>query len=111
VVFGGIDDQGSPRPAELVYSIYHGGDCQADKDIKRLKTVFEGLQLLEDDYLGGLGSRGSGKVRLHNIRIELRDCKEALAAAQPVGEPVYPDLSAATQDLTRLEQALLEALK
>ena len=53
-------------PAELVYSIY-----EAD-DIGRFANVVEGLQLLEDDYLGGSGSRGSGKVAFRNIRVYAR---------------------------------------
>jgi CRISPR-associated protein Csm3 len=30
------------------------------------------MQLLEEDYLGGLGSRGSGKVQLTGIRVSIR---------------------------------------
>ena len=58
--------------AELIYTIYEGKDCDKGKDVERLKVIAEGLRLLEDDYLGGLGSRGSGKVRLANIRISKR---------------------------------------
>ena len=52
--------------AELVYSIYEKGD------IDRLKVVIDALQLVEDDYLGGSGSRGSGKVKFDNIKIYAR---------------------------------------
>lgn len=48
--------------AEMVYSLYDGTGCDSQIDLTRFKTVITGLQLLEDDYLGGLGSRGSGKV-------------------------------------------------
>ena len=58
--------------AELVYSVYEGAGCEAKKDVERLKVIVEGLQLLLDDYLGGLGSRGSGKVQVENIRVEWR---------------------------------------
>ena len=34
--------------------------------------VLEGLRLLEDDALGGGGSRGSGRVRLANLRLVWR---------------------------------------
>lgn len=77
VVFGRSlepDSEGNPyddQPAELVYTIYHGAGCDAGRDIDRLQTVVEGLKLLEDDYLGGLGSRGSGKVRLENISLAM----------------------------------------
>jgi len=44
----------------------------AKEDPGLLKVVFEGMRLLEDDYLGGYGSRGSGKVRFENIEVILR---------------------------------------
>lgn len=42
------------------------------EDPELLKVVFEGMRLLEDDYLGGYGSRGSGKVWFENIEVILR---------------------------------------
>jgi CRISPR-associated protein Csm3 len=42
------------------------------EDPELLRVVFEGMRLLEDDYLGGYGSRGSGKVRFENIEVILR---------------------------------------
>lgn len=53
-------------PAELVFSIYQAADFD------RLHFVVDSLQLLEDDYLGGYGSRGSGKVRFQEITITAR---------------------------------------
>ena len=66
--------------AEIVYSLYDittsandrdKSNIEAsngiDKDISRLQFIITGLELLEDDYLGGLGSRGSGKVSLKDI--------------------------------------------
>lgn len=53
-------------PAEMVYSIYAPGDYAL------FKTVVDGLQLIEDDYLGGGGSRGSGKVQFSNIQLTAR---------------------------------------
>jgi CRISPR-associated protein Csm3 len=55
---------------EMVYSIYH------QADIKRLITVFEAMQLLEDDYLGGLGSRGGGKIAFQKLSVGARSSKE-----------------------------------
>ncbi|MCX7680816.1 MAG: type III-A CRISPR-associated RAMP protein Csm3 [Anaerolineae bacterium] len=74
--------------AELVYSIYHGDGCNAANDIERLETVLEGMQLVEDDYLGGLGSRGSGKVRFKNIKVFVRTRDKYLDEAQPEAEPL-----------------------
>lgn len=51
---------------ELVYSIYDPGD------LDRFTHVIEAMQLLEDDYLGGAGSRGSGKIKFEAIQLSLR---------------------------------------
>lgn len=60
-------------PGEMVYTIYTSDDgfCSTAKDVQQLKTVFEGMGLLEQDYLGGLGSRGSGKVAFKSLQIIL----------------------------------------
>ncbi|GAB4483193.1 MAG: type III-A CRISPR-associated RAMP protein Csm3 [Anaerolineales bacterium] len=54
-------------PVELVYGIYE------DADFKRIKVVTDALQLVEDDYLGGSGSRGSGKVKFEHIQLFVRN--------------------------------------
>jgi CRISPR-associated protein Csm3 len=53
-------------PVEMVFSIYEA------TDIQRLMHVLNGLLLLEDDYLGGSGSRGSGKVCFRSIEVSAR---------------------------------------
>jgi len=84
-------------PAELVYSIYGGDVSDPLQDIAYLKVLIEGLQLLEDDYLGGLGSRGSGKVALENISVKVR--KDSLSKAQPAGQAKYATLAELAADL------------
>ena len=37
---------------------------------RRFKLILEGMKMLEDDYLGGCGSRGYGKVKFENLKIE-----------------------------------------
>ncbi len=51
---------------EIIYSVFQ------EEDVPRLLTVIEAMQLLEDDYLGGQGSRGSGKVVFQNLRLYAR---------------------------------------
>jgi CRISPR-associated protein Csm3 len=51
------------RPAEFVFNVFE----ESDKGL--LKCVFEAMSLLEDDYLGGMGSRGYGKVKFENMRV------------------------------------------
>lgn len=48
-------------PAELVFTIYD------PVDFDRFRTLARALQLLEDDYLGSYGSRGSGKVVFRHL--------------------------------------------
>ena len=55
---------------EMVYSVYE------KEDIERLATVVEAMQLLEDDYLGGLGSRGGGKIAFRNVAVSARSCAD-----------------------------------
>jgi len=51
---------------EFVFNIFEA------KDRNRLRSVLEAMLLVEDDYLGGLGSRGSGKIKFENLRIYAR---------------------------------------
>lgn len=69
---------------EMVFSIYRGDDVDPKADLQRLSTVVEGMILLEDDYLGGLGSRGSGKIAFKNLQVLARG-KEALGERQDLG--------------------------
>jgi CRISPR-associated protein Csm3 len=50
---------------EIIFDVY---DKESDKNL--LKTLFEGLKLLENDYLGGSGSRGYGKIKFLEVKIE-----------------------------------------
>jgi CRISPR-associated protein Csm3 len=59
-------------PAGVVFFGEMAFHLFAKEDPELLKVVFEGMRLLEDDYLGGYGSRGSGKVRFENIEVILR---------------------------------------
>lgn len=55
---------------EMVYNIYE------DEDISYLKHIFEAQRLVEDDYLGGYGSRGYGKVNFSEIKIVFNGLSE-----------------------------------
>lgn len=72
-----LNSSANPRPIErvpegvkfdleIVYTIYNEGD------IENLKYLKEGFQFLEDDYLGGNGTRGYGKVKLENIKFFIK---------------------------------------
>lgn len=51
------------KDVELIYSVYE----EEDKDI--LINVFIAMELLEHDYLGGMGSRGYGRVAFQNMEV------------------------------------------
>jgi CRISPR-associated protein Csm3 len=55
-------------PLELVFNVYQAGDLEL------FEHVLTALQLVQDDYLGGHGSRGSGKVAFEGIKLT---CKVA----------------------------------
>ncbi len=40
-----------------------------DDDKENLKIVFKAIGILEDDYLGGQGTRGYGRVKFENIKV------------------------------------------
>jgi CRISPR-associated protein Csm3 len=51
------------KDVELIYNVFE------PEDKRILKNVFEALELLEHDYLGGMGSRGYGRVGFKDINI------------------------------------------
>ena len=69
-----ITSQANPRtlervPAGAKFRVRMVIDILCDEDKPLFARVVEGLRLLEDDALGGGGSRGSGRVRLGNMRL------------------------------------------
>jgi len=95
--------------AELVYSIYQRDGCDASADVTRLATLVEGLVLLEDDYLGGLGSRGSGQVKLESFKVKWRGKDGLTQPAATLGE--FDDLPKLVQGLGAVQATLQEAVR
>ncbi len=54
---------GSKFKFEVVFNIYKDGDKEL------IKKFVEGMKLLEDDYLGGSGSRGYGKIKFEDMEL------------------------------------------
>lgn len=80
-------------PLEMVFSLYEEGD------VNLLPRLFETMRLLEDDYLGGSGSRGSGKVRFENLQVAVKPVD-----AYALEKPDVPTVSAT--DLEELTSKL-----
>jgi CRISPR-associated protein Csm3 len=89
-------------PAEFVFGIYEHAD------FNRLKTVIEALQLVEDDYLGGAGSRGSGKVQFENIEVYARS-GDAYGTPIPLGK--YEKVQYLLNDFEKIKSELAQNIK
>src|SRR5277367_4887260 len=68
-----ITAQANPRTLERVpagarFKVRMVMDVLCEEDKALVARVFEGLRLLEDDALGGGGSRGSGRIRFGNLK-------------------------------------------
>lgn len=79
--------------------------CPEDREL--LEKLLEGLRLLEDDALGGGGSRGSGRVRFANWKASWRSRGYYTGAA---GEEVLVENAATTSDLQAASRAFAEKL-
>ena len=53
---------------EIVYNTFDDG-----KKEEHLTTVRKAMRLLEDDYLGGQGSRGYGKIRFVDVTLTVKE--------------------------------------
>jgi CRISPR-associated protein Csm3 len=72
-----ITSQANPRTLERVpagarFTARFVVDVLCEEDAPLVLRLLEGLRLLEDDSLGGGGSRGSGRVRFGNLRLVWR---------------------------------------
>ncbi len=74
-------------PAELIFNVYTG-EGETPADVATLFAhVIDALRLLEDDYLGGMGSRGNGQVRFGNLKVTCKPIRNG--AYEP--EAVFPN--------------------
>jgi CRISPR-associated protein Csm3 len=72
-----ITSQANPRTLERVpagarFRVRMVMDILSEPDRELPGRIAEGLRLLEDDALGGGGSRGSGRVKFSNVRLAWR---------------------------------------
>lgn len=58
---------GAEFKLDMILNIFEG-----DNEKELVNGVLRGLKLVQDDYLGGSGSRGSGQVIFKNLKITER---------------------------------------
>jgi CRISPR-associated protein Csm3 len=94
---------------ELAYSIYDAAG------VRHFPVTLKALQLLEEDYLGGLGSRGGGKVVFLVKKIYARVGREyrtdSFDELNPQPEPPLPDINPQPEPPgVRLTDALVDQI-
>lgn len=57
--------KGSKFDFEIVFSVY-------EEDEENISYLLDAMKLLEDNYLGGSGSRGFGQIKFENIKLTKR---------------------------------------
>ncbi len=72
-----ITSNANPRrqervPAGSEFEVEISFEVLENEDFERFKIVLEGMRLLEDNYLGGGGTRGNGRVSFKDIKITYR---------------------------------------
>jgi CRISPR-associated protein Csm3 len=97
VVIDRITSAATPRQLErvpagavfnmrMILNVHNGDDEKA-----MLNKIFEGLALVQNDYLGGKGTRGSGEVEINVKQLKYKD-KEAYQNADDWKEYVNGDI-------------------
>lgn len=71
---------------EMVVNIVSEADATDAETHQLLSLLAEGMQLLEDDYLGGNGSRGYGKIRFSNLKLTEKKYGSELTETEPADD-------------------------
>ena len=91
--------------ALMVYNLYF------PQDLDWMKRVVEAMALVEDDYLGGYGSRGSGQVAFRHLRLGYKiPGDDGLYPLQIQWFDPYPDLIAFREALDEMLKKIRDLL-
>jgi CRISPR-associated protein Csm3 len=107
-----ITSQANPRTLERVpagarFQVRFVMDVLCEEDAPLFGRLLEGLRLLEDDSLGGGGSRGSGRVRFANMKLTWRGRGYYAAGAAQKELGTGADLAALQTQFTESANAFL----
>ncbi|MEM3400229.1 MAG: type III-A CRISPR-associated RAMP protein Csm3 [Candidatus Micrarchaeia archaeon] len=98
---------GTKFETEFIISVWEGEEIGGDKRKNEeflIHNFFKAMKQLEDDYLGGSGTRGYGKVHFENIQVSWRP-----AASYETGEKQGGTVSA--KNLSEAEAKSSEMIK
>ena len=70
---------------EIIVNVFEN-----DQENEFLETVFLGLNMLQDDYLGGRGSRGYGAVKIHLDSLTFKDIQNYKDGTQESAYENFP---------------------
>ncbi len=89
-------------PFQIIHRLYtqdaHDNRNRLQEELMFFDTVLKGMELLEDDYLGGAGSRGYGQIAFENLKMifKSRECYENVAVA-PITIKADPNIASLRQ--------------
>lgn len=75
---------GARFQVEMIIREYSVDGDKGARDREAIEWLVTALKLLEHDALGGSGSRGYGRVRFSNLRLDGRDIQQQFDAIQPL---------------------------
>jgi CRISPR-associated protein Csm3 len=81
----------------MVYSVYGTLSGTLD-DIRWFFDVLTMLQMVEDDYLGSSGSRGSGRIEFRDLRLLTRTAQDYLRLQEIAWGANLADMQALSDD-------------
>ena len=110
-----ITSQANPRTLERVpagarFQVRFVMDMLCEEDAVLLPLFVQGLRLLEDDALGGGGSRGSGRVRFANMTLTWRGKDYYASGAEQKPLATGADLAALQSQVKEAGNSFLTAL-
>ena len=77
-------------------------DCYKEGDRNLIGIIFNGMRKLEDNFLGGYGSRGSGRVEFREI--EILWCPADYYKGEADSERIVDKAGSVEEVLSRLEE-------
>ncbi len=93
---------GAEFVGELVFSLYSfDSDTENLSELALFSHVLEGLELVEEDYLGGQGARGSGRVSFTDLTLTFKPNQRYDRPRQLIEAPTLEQLQITWKDQLR----------